>query len=180
MALQLSILPPIPLTRWHILLGSAAMGLAALCLWQGLTDAAMPDFPPAVPAAVSATAALQPSARLPPLAELSAAAERPLFNPTRRRVLPPPVTAAPPAASNRAFRLPQLLGVAGVGDRRLALIKVPDERDVRRLRVGDSYDGWAVGDIRGNSVVFRNGTEEREVTLTPVRETAGGGQGPRR
>lgn len=161
------------LHRHHILLGGIAILLGAVVIWRSSEPAAFPELP-AVPVTELAGVFVAPQAStLPALPELSAAAERPLFNPNRKRAQVAPVVAPQQATPARPFPTPLLLGIAGAGERRVALIKLPDDKEARRIRTGDSIEGWTVSDIGRDTITFRNGATEHEIRLRPTKEGVG-------
>ncbi len=159
--------------RHHILLGALVAILGALIAWRSNAPAAFPEIPVVAAMALERTPAAPQGTALPALAELSAATERPLFNPTRKRAQAAPAAAPQQAAPARPFRIPLLLGIAGAGERRVALIKLPDDKEARRIRIGDSIEGWTVGEIGKDAVTFRNGASEHEIRLRPSKESGG-------
>jgi hypothetical protein len=170
----------IPLRSDHILLGAIILLLGVTAVWRDTAPTALPVLP-VIPAADRdvVPGASQPVA-LPVRAELSAAAERPLFNPNRKRALAAPASPQQQAASTKPFRQPVLLGVVGTSERRVALIKLPEEKDARRMRIGDSFDGWSISDIRTDAVIFRSGAIEHEIRLPSAKNNAGSTTGTRR
>jgi hypothetical protein len=170
---------PASLRRHHILFGSIAVLLGTVAVWRGTMPAPLPELPAIAAQTRSAAPVSVWGQMLPTLIELSAAAERPLFNPDRKRAIAT-LAVQQQAVPARPFRQPVLLGVAGAGERRVALVRLPDEKDARRMRLGDGFDGWSISDIRRDAVVFRNGAMEHEIRLLPLKDAAGGIVGMRR
>lgn len=97
----------------------------------------------------------------------SAIVDRPLFDPTRHRYIPPPPpppapvpkpapVAPPPPAPLRVA----LVGVVTGGDRPIALLRGNDGQ-VLRLTKGESIDGWLIVAIADRSVdIERNGVRQ--------------------
>lgn len=154
--------------------------LGALTLWQALRVPQMPDLPSATATAIpdirkgAVVAAMSSDALQAP-----DVAARPLFNPSRTRFVQPQAAAVQPTATAPSFRTPLVVGIVGTGNRRLALVRVPEERDLRRLREGDVYDGWQVAAIRNDGIILKNGAEEREIRLI-LKEAGGGSPSVRR
>ncbi|MFN3400651.1 MAG: hypothetical protein ACK4Z4_09970, partial [Ferrovibrio sp.] len=161
------------LHRYHVFLSALVILLGAVVIWRSTAPAAFPELPVvAVTEPGRGPAGMQASV-LPVLSELSAAAERPLFNPNRKRAQVAPAAAQQQTAPVRPFRAPILLGIAGAGERRVALIKLPEDKEARRIRIGDSIEGWTVGEIGKDAVTFRNEAAEHEIRLRPSKENGG-------
>ncbi|NIR61318.1 MAG: hypothetical protein GWO02_18365, partial [Gammaproteobacteria bacterium] len=58
-----------------------------------------------------------------------------------------------------------LTGVIISEDERIALLRPQGWERTLRLRLGDTYQGWTVADIREHSVTFRRDGSETEVEL---------------
>lgn len=99
-----------------------------------------------------------PAARsfaLPPLENLQATRERPLFNPTRR---PPQVVVEPeaPPPIVESVALPfELTGIALGDDVRLAILHNKTTNDEVRLREGDKFEDWTIDAVGDRFVVLR-------------------------
>jgi hypothetical protein len=157
--------------------------LILLVIWMTAGPApSPPDIPLAVSMPVPLSGQRNEQVNLPAVHMLSEAAIRPLFNPSRQQIQRPVPAATQSPAPAKVFRLPVLLGVVGMGERKLALIRAPDEKDSRRLQIGDLYDGWIVAAIHGASIIFNNGGEQREVRLVAEQEPGAvkGVPGPQR
>lgn len=93
--------------------------------------------------------------------------ERPLFRQSRRpaeikAAVSVPVKAKRPTAP-RPKPIPKLrqlalVGIALIGDRRLALLRPNGGRDVLQVVEGEALDGWQVESIESEAVTFRFGT----------------------
>ena len=95
---------------------------------------------------------------------------RPLFSPTRR-----PADSEQPIVTPTAVEESLELGLAGIlysAQQRIALISVPGEKGLLRLREGDSYRGWTLKTVLPDHVVFSRNDVESEVTLSYVRTQA--------
>jgi len=156
--------------RQHIALGILCVLLGALVIWRNAVPAAFPELPAVTPSKPEANQAPIRVSALPALSSFAEAAERPLFNPSRKRALEAVAVAQPQAAATRPFRAPVVLGIAGRAERRVALIRFQDEKDARHVRVGDSIDGWSVADIGKTVVIFQSGASEHEVRLQSSKE----------
>lgn len=97
----------------------------------------------------------------PPLADLSAMMERPLFMDTRR--MPEPEEAAPPPPPT-PLRL-KLLGVAISGGSRVALFRNTSSKLLLQLAEGDSHDGWTLDAVDSKSARFSRGEQQTELPL---------------
>ena len=91
---------------------------------------------------------------------------RPLFSETRR---PPPPPPPPPSASPEVapIRDPlkdvQVIGLIE-GEGGGAIVKVG--KDVRRVSVGQMFEGWTLTQISGFTVTFASGSGSRSVNMT--------------
>jgi hypothetical protein len=157
----------------HLMMAGFAALLGAVVVWRLAVPAAFPDVPVAAAAEPDATLGPASKIKLPPLSDLSVAAERPLFNPNRRRAVEVPAAVQQQAVQAKSFRAPVLLGIASIGDRRVALIRAPEEKDARRIHIGDSIEGWILESIGRDAVTFRNGSAEHEIRLRPVNTPGG-------
>lgn len=94
--------------------------------------------------------------------------ERPLFSSTRRPPPPPPppVPTPPPDLLANA----QVLGVyAGDAASSGAIVRIDGKG--RRIRLGESINGWQLSSVKERSAVFISGGQTRELQL--VRSRAG-------
>lgn len=95
------------------------------------------------------------SFELPPLEDLRATRERPLFNPTRR---PPQIVAEPeaPPPIVESVALPfELTGIARGDDVRLAILHNKTTNDEVRLRQGDKIEDWMIEAVADRFIVLR-------------------------
>lgn len=99
-----------------------------------------------------------------PLEALAPTRDRPVFSPTRR---PPPLAAAPAAPANVfAGAAPPPFSLVGtvVGDKdSFAVLMDTSSRDILRLSVGASANGWRVAEVAPRAVKLTRGPES--VTL---------------
>lgn len=106
----------------------------------------------------AAQTAPAPAARqfeLPPLEDLEATRERPLFNPTRR---PPAVEVAPeaPPPITESVSLPfELTGIALGDDVRIAILHNKTTNEEVRLREGDKLDEWMLEAVADRFILLR-------------------------
>jgi hypothetical protein len=138
------------------------LALALLCAL--LAGAALwPWFPASEAAprlAETAAPAGEPKlAGLPPFADFSAAADRPLFSPSRR---PTPNAVSFSGGIADRYRLQGLL-VAGKS-RRAQLVEIAGGRIVE-LGEGDKLEGWTVKKIEQDRLVLSSATGEATLTV---------------
>ncbi len=141
------------LVAWLVLLAALAVGLASLWFTPQGEPRRQPWQPP--PALVPELPAL-PQA-VPPSADVSIIAARPLFAADRR---PPPPPAAPPQPDPLANI--QLLGLL-TGDYAGVIAQV-DGRS-RQLRLNDTLGSWTLAAVEGRRATFKRGEEERQLEL---------------
>lgn len=98
--------------------------------------------------------------------------KRPLFNPTRRPI--PPSPAAPdtaiPIVENITSELGNIILVGTIIDRndRIALVKSDQDNVSTALREGEMLHGWQLEAIQKDSIIFRSGSEHREIRFPQV------------
>jgi type II secretory pathway component PulC len=88
---------------------------------------------------------------------LSATLDRPLFSPSRRGVLTPPVNRDPETPTPPQPPPPPNLVLSGVvmdGASARVVVLVGAERKIQRAQVGDEIGGWTVSQIAGRNVVL--------------------------
>lgn len=124
-----------------------------------------------LPAAEPPEHAFQPF-NMPAKEEFVVIWERPLFRQSRRPAEIKAAVAVPAKAkkptTSRPKPIPQLrqlalVGIALIGDRRLALLRPNGERGVLQVVEGEALDGWQVESIETEAVTFRFGTNRRRV-----------------
>jgi hypothetical protein len=110
----------------------------------------------------------EPLFSLPPLTDLEAIVEKPLFSPDRRALEdigqpePPAASSEPSGTTEREI---VLAGTAtDQADRAVAILHDVSEGVQFRVWVGDEVEGWTVKAITPRAVVL--GTTTREVTVT--------------
>lgn len=107
----------------------------------------------------------------PPMAAFAEIDDRSVFNPDRVRVSAPSV-----AGPTNAATLPSDLSLVGVildGEKKLALIKSPEEPLAVGVSVGGMVEGWQVTRVEPDRVALRAGGPEQELMLTDNKGTAG-------
>jgi type II secretory pathway component PulC len=101
---------------------------------------------------------------LPPLEELRATRERPLFSPRRR----PDAEAAEETETSPVEESPEslpfeLTGVVMGADVAIAILRNRDTQETVSLRQGEALDAWSLEEIAARHVVLRQ--EDRQVRL---------------
>jgi len=96
---------------------------------------------------------------LPPLASFAEVIERPLFSSSRR-----------PMASETRQHIDRplsasLAGIVISASSSSIIVAQGDPPLLTRLKQGDELDGWSVGSIEPNRVLFRRGSEEQQLKL---------------
>ena len=107
------------------------------------------------------------SLAMPPLDELRATRERPLFSPSRRPDVEP--AAAPPAApvEESPDTLPfELTGVVLGSETAIAILRNRDTQETVQLRRGETLEDWSLEEVAPRHVVLRQ--EDRQVRLELV------------
>ena len=101
----------------------------------------------------------------PPIEDLQAVLERPVFAPNRRS--PSEVVAEAPVPKTFDFALK---GIVIDGDERIAVFLPNAKGKVVRLREGDQMQGWTLMQVEVDHVVLARG--DRETVLEPSYERA--------
>ena len=111
----------------------------------------------------------EPGFSLPPLEDLSAIVDRPLFSQDRRSPADQMQTDAPAAASEPSDSGEREIVLAGTAtdqsERAVAILHDVSQGVQFRVWVGDEIEGWTVKAIRPRAVVLGTATEEVTVTL---------------
>jgi hypothetical protein len=112
-----------------------------------------------------------------PLTSLTAAAERPIFNPTRR---PPELTTASvPSPARQPIRPPPLVLIGAVdGEEAMAIFQNTVTKDIVRLRKGETYGNWVLRSVVGREATLQSGREN--VTLAVLPQPAKPNPAPKR
>jgi general secretion pathway protein N len=116
---------------------------------------------------------------LPPLEDLSATTERPLFVRSRR-----PPEAAPPAPAEEAAPVEvakeeapaELTGIVNGPDRTYAILRSVATKEVVHLRKGETIDDWSVQEIGVRYVVLRRGAGSLRLELFAEKEPDAAGR----
>ena len=102
---------------------------------------------------------------------------RPLFSETRRPP-PPPPPPPPPAGSAEAlvvrdpFKDVRLIGlIEGAGNTGSAIVQ--SGKEVRRLVVGQTFEGWRLERVAGFNASFSSGSGSRTLTMTFLPQPSG-------
>lgn len=114
---------------------------------------------------VSAPAARVQKFELPPIEELQATRERPLFNPSRR---PPQIVVAseaPPPITEAAALPFELTGIALGDDIRIAILHNKTTNEELRLREGDKVEDWMIESVADRFILLRGDTRRVRVWL---------------
>ncbi|MEJ8574477.1 hypothetical protein [Microbaculum marinum] len=117
------------------------------------------------------------------LEDFTSTRERPLFTPARHPPLPPPPPPPPPppappkAPKVKKEKPPEppslrLVGIVITDEQQLALL-IDKERNVRRLGVGDEFDGWSLSKMNANSIEMKLKNERRVYKMFQPEDEAG-------
>ena len=111
---------------------------------------------------------------LPPLEELRATRERPLFSPNRR-----PDEAAPGPAAEVVEESPdslpfELTGVVMGTDVAIAILRNRDTQETVQLRKGETLDAWSIEEIAARHVVLRQEDRQVRLELFPAKAEGSG------
>lgn len=145
---------------------------AATVLWWLPIEVSLVELPRSDALAESSSL---PEAALPSLDNFKAIGERPIFNPSRK---PVKVVSEQGAKAKEQGVVPTpfpqliLVGIVAGPDGASALLKTPSVPKTFALKAGDAIEGWAVEEIVGNSVVFKNGATKNTLNFAP--STRGG------
>lgn len=91
--------------------------------------------------------------------------ERPLFSRTRRPPLPPPPPPPPPVpVAPDIFSGAVLKGIANYQGGGAVIMDISGRS--RRIKIGDSFEGWRLLKIEGAVAVFTSGNSQRVIQLT--------------
>lgn len=115
--------------------------------------------------------------------------KRPLFRQSRRPAAAKPVVAVPVKVVRSAAPKPKplpklrqlsLVGIAVIGDRRLALLRQREGRDVLQVVEGEALDGWRIEAIDTEAVIFRLGSSQQRLEFPKPAVRSGPVVAPRR
>jgi hypothetical protein len=111
------------------------------------------------------------------LASLTAAAERPIFNPTRRPA--ELTTASVPSPARQPVRPPPLVLIGAVdGEEAMAIFQNTVTKDIVRLRKGETYSSWVLRSVVGREATLQYGREH--ITLAVLPQPAKPNPAPKR
>ena len=150
-----------------VLLGLAALWVTLLAGNRGPFEAEHRPDPPAPGAAAAAS----PGSASPASASDAAAiADNHLFHSDRNNDLPEESSEAPQTAS---LPLPVLMGTLGIGSEDYALMVSSDpnssDRLYRRLKAGQTLDGYTLTRVETDGVVMRSGAGEVRIGINNKR-----------
>jgi type II secretory pathway component PulC len=141
--------------------------LALMAMLALLPRAAAAQSPPAAPEG--------PAFTIPPLENLEATRERPLFSPKRRPDAEGP--AETPVVEESPENLPfELTGVVIGSDMSVAILRNRDTQETVRLRQGENLEAWSLQEVATRHVVLRQ--EDRQVRLELFQEKSDGSSPP--
>jgi hypothetical protein len=116
---------------------------------------------------------------LPPLEDLSATVERPLFVRSRRppeAALPPPAAESTPVEVAKEEAPAELTGIVNGPDRTYAILRSVATKEVVHLRKGETIDDWSVQEIGVRHVVLRRGAGSLRLELFAEKDADAGGK----
>jgi general secretion pathway protein N len=114
---------------------------------------------------------------LPPLQELQATRQRPLFSPGRKPDAQIAARPDAPVVEEAAGAQPfDLTGIVMGADRAIAILRNRETQETVHLRQGEAAEEWSVEEIASRYVVLRN--EDRQVRLQLFEEKPGGAAAP--
>jgi len=151
----------VKLSRHNLVLTSFIVisGLGLFAWWfshlQTLSSLNWKALPPEVPA-------LTPPGNMH-LTTDTQAFERPLFWESRR-----PLTASAPQTDDKPTTSMELLGIVSEREQRIALIRLlqaPPPQSVRRLHIGESYNGMTLQSITNDRVTFEGASGSKTLQL---------------
>lgn len=88
--------------------------------------------------------------------------ERPLFDPGRRPPPPPQTVAAAPAPDP----MPDIRLLGVYGNKAAGGVIARVDGQVRRVRIGESFGGWSIKELRANEIVIGRAGEVHTIPLT--------------
>lgn len=120
--------------------------------------------------------------QIAPIEAYAAIGERVLFQPSRRRALPPPpvqqplAVATPPPAPVQPpvpppVLAPMILRAVILSNQKREAVLGQSNGTAATLAEGDMVDGWTLAQVLPDRVVFRRGEHEQEIGF-PVADTA--------
>ncbi len=127
----------------------ALVGVSSLCLFQAMRHEEVEIAPVGGPAPKDLIPLSFPVLRTPQSALYATIAEHSVFNVDHVKDQPPPPPKPPPPPPLENYKL---VGVVLSSAERLALVQRKASGDVMRVRSGDTFDGWTVGQIGSGAV----------------------------
>lgn len=116
---------------------------------------------------------------LPPLEELQATRERPLFSPQRRPDAESGAeTGTPVVEENPDAVAFELTGVVMGGDTAVAILRNRETQETVHLRQGEALDAWSIEEIAARHVVLRQDDRQVRLELFPVKPDGSPGSQP--
>jgi hypothetical protein len=152
------------------------VALIAICsvLGAGLLYEVFAPLPaysvPSARVGAIAVPAPPPAFAAPAIAAFAPIADRPLFDPQRRKFVPPPTVsaaAAPPPPPDIA-----LVGVILDGANKLAIVRASNAALATSMAVGESIGGWQLSSIEADRIILHAGTLENVIRLDANRGIA--------
>jgi hypothetical protein len=102
-----------------------------------------------------------------PLASLTATAEHPIFNPTRRPSVDLTTASVPPPARQPIVPPPLALIGAVDGEEAMAIFQNKLTKDIIRLRIGEIYGSWILRSVVGREATLQHGRETATFPVLP-------------
>lgn len=110
-----------------------------------------------------------------PLSQLSATRDRPIFSPSRRPPLPVAAEAVvvkqPPQKKEMSPPHLSLVGTIAGEDEGFAIFLDQSSKTAVRLKLGEDYQGWKLGSVRGRDVTME---KDGQAALLSLPEPGGG------
>jgi general secretion pathway protein N len=107
---------------------------------------------------------------LPPLENLSAFRERPLFAPSRRPLVKPEPDTTAQASDGSQETNVELVGVISDETREgFALVRDGQTGEIKRVAKGTDFNGWILVSLSRHEAVFKR--NDREIVLTMARQS---------
>lgn len=165
----------------------AGLAIAAVAAALALVNVALYDTPVDITPVASGKghdggpASAAGSLQFPEAGDFSETFQRPLFTPTRRKFVPPPVAPPPPVEVAVApveqaptppppevpVVAPSLLGISIHGGAAKALLRVAGSETALWYGSGDTVDGWTVSAIDKDQAVLERDGKVARVPLYP-------------
>lgn len=162
----------------HFALWGTCAALGTALVYVVATPSPALQVPASRAPTILALAEPPPAFVAPPRESFASISDRPLFDVTRQRYVPPPKL-----DSEKAPPLPKmfLVGVIIDAQTRIAMLKAPDAALAKAVSVGEDLEGWQVSEIEPDRIVLKAGMKENEIRLdankvspavAPAHETA--------